>query len=190
MDSIFNSAFFVAIFALIISRLVYVISFPKPIFYNFLGFILFPYFPGLSLVGAVIGGIAVLILYSLYKKNPLGRVIDFFAISLLPALSLGFAGSYFLAGRNLVSVFQLVFYIIFLLICLKIFYPLSSKGKIKDGGIGLIFLIVFSTITFMINLFLTHFSFSFSIENLLLLLLLIISLAVFIFRQLVTTPNK
>lgn len=189
MEAIFNAAFTIGVLSLLFARTVYVISFPKPVFFSFLGFILFPYFPGLSLIGAVFGGIVCLVLYCWYKKFPLGRICDFFSLSLLSALPVGFAGTYLLGIKNIYIVSSIIFYLLFLVIGLKIFLRLSAKGKLKDGSISLLFIIIFSFFSVILNVTQSHFKIGITIENSVLFMGLIISISLFIFRELIWKAN-
>src|SRR3989344_2886665 len=74
LEDIFNAVFVCSLVSLLFSRFFYVFMNPNPVFLNPLGFLLFPYFPGLSLTGVLIGGILALFLYIRIKKFPLGRV--------------------------------------------------------------------------------------------------------------------
>jgi len=68
LEDVFNVAFITALIALLISRFFHVFLNPQPVFLNPLGFLLFPYFPGLSLTGGVIGG-SIFLLFYLRQNN-------------------------------------------------------------------------------------------------------------------------
>jgi hypothetical protein len=179
MDKIFNMAFLTGIVTLFFSRFFYVLFNPSPKLLNPLGFLAFPYFPGLSLIGGIIGGAIFVYFYSGSKKMPAGKMLDLFILSFIGTLPIGFLGVFvFLLGKtsvlfNLVFVFSVILLIIFS----KIFYPFSSKGEIKDGTLGLIFIALFSFLYFLTKMFLNIKNFSFvGAENILLLLCLFISL--------------
>ena len=55
LDRVFNLAFVAGLLAFIFSRILYVFDNPSPALLSPLGFIVFPYFPGLSVVGGVVG---------------------------------------------------------------------------------------------------------------------------------------
>ena len=82
MEKFFNLTFLGTIFCLLSARLFYGIFHATTILLNPIVLLLFPYFPGLSLVGGVIGGaIFFLYLYFVKKKQlALGRMFDFCSI--------------------------------------------------------------------------------------------------------------
>ncbi|OGH10195.1 MAG: hypothetical protein A2152_02800 [Candidatus Levybacteria bacterium RBG_16_35_6] len=184
VETIFNTAFSIAIISLIAARLLYIFSYPRPVFFTFLGSFLFPYFPGLSIIGCVFGGAIFLSIYSYYKKFPIGRMLDFFSVSLLSSLPFGFLFVFLLNLGNKFLLTSLVFYILFLIFTIFFLLRLSTKGKIKDGGIGLLFLIIFSIFTLVINIFIANLHFVYSLENIIIFPGLILSLALFIYKQL------
>ena len=185
VETIFNTAFLVAIVSLFAARFLYIFSYPKPIFFTILGSFLFPYFPGLSIVGSVFGGTIFLTLYCLYKKFPIGRMLDFFSISFLSTLPLGFLFVFLINQGNNFLLLSLVFYILFLIFAIFVLLPLATKGKMRDGGIGLLFLVVFSAFTFIINIFMANLKFVYSLENIVLFPGLILSLVLFIRKQVI-----
>src|SRR3990167_7392925 len=71
MDKVFNIAFITALISLLFSRIFYVASNPEPVFFSPLGFMVFPYFPGLSVVGGVIGSLIYAIILSRNKELPI-----------------------------------------------------------------------------------------------------------------------
>ncbi|MCL6096099.1 MAG: prolipoprotein diacylglyceryl transferase [Patescibacteria group bacterium] len=151
MNKIFNTAFLTAFVALFCSRVFYVVLFPREVFFSILGFLLFPYFPGLSLLGGVIGGLIFLLVYSKYQKLPVTRTFDFFAISFLSSLPIGFLGFFILSGVSYfpVFVFSFLSYLILFIIFVKLVLPASFKGEIKSGSPGALFLFCFSIVTFL-----------------------------------------
>lgn len=186
LDRIFNIAFLASVLSLISSRLFYVISDPKPIFLNPLGFLLFPYFPGLSQIGAVIGGLIFVILYSNWKKMPSGKFLDLFAFSYLSVMPIGYLGLILLNLRSphMQHIVSFFIYILVLVIFGKLLLPYSYKGVIKDGSLGLLFLITFSSITFLLNVIFNFqgISFFLKIENIG-LIVLFASSVIFLFEQ-------
>lgn len=179
MDKIFNMAFLTGFVSLFFSRLLYVLFNPSPKLLNPVGFLAFPYLPGLSLIGGIAAGAIFVYFYSGFKKMPRGKMFDLFVISFIGTFPLGFVITFIFAlGRtsvlfNLLFVFSLILLIIFR----KIFYPFSSKGEIKDGTLGLIFICLFSFLYFLTKMFLNIKSFSFiEPENILLLVSLFCSL--------------
>ncbi|MCL5435108.1 MAG: prolipoprotein diacylglyceryl transferase [Patescibacteria group bacterium] len=151
MNKIFNTAFLTAFVALFFARVFYVVLFPREVFFSILGFLLFPYFPGLSLLGGVLGGSVFLLVYSKYQNLPVTRTLDFFAVAFLSSLSIGFFGVFVLTGKSYfpVFIFSFLTYLILFLVFTKVFLPASFRGKIKNGSIGIMFLMFFSVIAFI-----------------------------------------
>ena len=154
LDMAFNMAFITFAVSVLSSRILYITLNPSLDFLNPLVFLLFPYYPGLSLEGGVVGGVLFLLLISKQQKFPMGRLLDFFSISFLSALPIGTIG-YFLLGRqnlftiwpiSLVSIYAVLFFVF-----IKILLPLLLSGRLKDGTIGLIFLICFAVISVVGN---------------------------------------
>lgn len=157
MEKIFNIIFLGSLVSLFASRLFYGFS-HTGIFANPLVFLLFPYFPGLSLLGAVVGVGAVFLFLATRRKDkiPLGRLADFFSIAFLISLPVGFIG-YFMFSEggvlliNLIS--QAAAYFVLFIIFLKFFLPQLLNGKFKEGTITFIFLISFCLVTLISNAF-------------------------------------
>src|SRR6185312_9578343 len=89
LEQVFDSAFLMAIFALLIARIVFVGLHFKTDYLNPLVFFLVPYFPGLSLAGGLIGSLAFLWFYTRFFKIPTGRIVDIFSVSFISAFSSG-----------------------------------------------------------------------------------------------------
>lgn len=178
-DKIFNLAFVAGFVALLFARIFFVIFNPAQQFLNIIGFMAFPYFPGLSLIGGITGGLVCTAFYSKAKKLPIGKIIDLFTISLVGVLPIGFL-LFFIGFWGKVSLdFNALFIAAFIisLILIKVIYKFSTRGEIKDGSFSLIFLSSFSLIYFLINLFtnLKNFSF-FELENIFLFVVIFSSL--------------
>ena len=181
LDEIFNAALVCSLAALLSSRLFYVTMNPEPIFLNPLGFLLFPYFPGLSLTGGIIGGILALFFYCRRKKIPRARVFDFFSISFIFVLPFGFIG-YFILSQDFTTgnIIKFILYCLILAASNIYLYPKASTLEIKDGTISALFLVFFSLISLLagaidhpgISYFISH------RENFILLLILFFSIAI------------
>jgi len=183
MDKLFNFIFLIFIVGLFSSRVIYAIIYSPRMFLNPLLFLLFPYFPGLSLIGGVLGGLAFFLFYSRSKNLPMGRIVDFFALGFLSSLPLGYLGYFLLSGgKNLFPIIIGLIYILLSFIFLKYFLELLSKGVLKDGSLALIFLILFSLITLTQKIIEGFLKLAFikQPENYLILFLLIISVFIFI----------
>ncbi|MDP2649635.1 MAG: prolipoprotein diacylglyceryl transferase, partial [bacterium] len=94
MEKLFNMIFLGAFISLFGSRLFYGFFHAKGILVNPLVFLLIPYFPGLSLLGGVVGAGVYFLFLAKRKENslPLGRISDFFSIAFLISLPIGFLG--------------------------------------------------------------------------------------------------
>lgn len=183
MEKIFNTAFLTALAALFFARLFYVFFYPKEVFFSILGFLLFPYFPGLSLIGGVLGGAIFLLVYAKYQKLPVAKLFDFFSIGLLSSLPIGTLGYLILTGKNYIPIFIFSFlcYVVLLFLFIKVFLPLSFRSKIKNGSLGIMFLMCFSVVTFfsknIVNFKLI------SLENLIVVITFLVSLILFIKQE-------
>lgn len=187
VEDVFNAVFVTAFISLIVSRIFFVFMNPSQVFLNPLGFILFPYFPGLSMTGAVVGGIISIYLFCRRKKISMGRIFDFFSISFIFVIPFGFLG-YFLLSQN----FSLGTNVKFVLYCLILIasniylYPKARSLEIKDGTTGALFLAFFSLISLLsmaidnpgVNYFINH------KENFILLGILIVSIITIIKQEL------
>lgn len=188
LEDIFNAVFICSFIALLISRIFYVFMNPSPLFFNPLGFLLFPYFPGLSSTGAIIGGTLTLLVYARIKEIPVGRVFDFFSISFIFVLPFGVIG-YFLLSQDFTvgNIVKLVLYSVLLIASNVYLYPKASSLEIKDGTISFLFLIFFALISLLAsaidhpgtNYFLSH------KENFILLFILVVSVSLILKQEII-----
>lgn len=188
MEKLFNIIFLGSLSSLFFARLFYSFH-EKSILANPFVFLLFPYFPGLSLLGGVMGAGVTLLFLATRKKNtlPLGRMSDFFSIAFLVALPVGFMGYFMFSedGFPVVKAGSLVITYLFLfIIFLRVFLPQLLNGKLKEGTITFLFLICFSVVSLISNAFpkVTILNFFKNPENLILIAILITS-AVFLIKQ-------
>ncbi|MFH1186977.1 MAG: prolipoprotein diacylglyceryl transferase family protein [Candidatus Levyibacteriota bacterium] len=190
MEFLFNTVFLTAFSSLFFSRLLYVLIHPRPVFHTMLGFLLFPYFPGLSLAGAIIGGLLFLYPYLKNKEMPYGRIMDFFSLGMLAALSVGYLGVIILSevSARLLALFTL--YLIGSISMLKFLFPLFLRGRIRDGSLALILIALVSFFS-MVSWFLdNNYMKFFETENTMLFILFCFSLSLFIFREFINTSKK
>ncbi len=154
MESIFNAAFLTAFISLLFSRFFYVIFNFNPVFKSPLGFLVFPYFPGLYLAGGIIGGVLSLMLYLSYKKLPIKRIFDFFSISLLAVLPLAVLGNGLLSNINnfILPLILFFVYLVVAIIFLKLIFPYAQRNRLKEGSLGALSLIAISILGFLTNL--------------------------------------
>lgn len=185
MERVFNLAFGLGIGSLLVARILFVVLTQDGKFLNPLVFLAFPYFPGLSLIGGVVGGIAIFFLLT-RNKTPKARLFDFFSISCLSSLPFGFLG-YFLLSNQLLSVEPIsiiILYLALFIFCIKILLPKLITGDLKEGTIGLIFLVSFSLISIIEN-FISRVGgkIYLSVEDLILLMMLVASASVLIIQE-------
>lgn len=180
LEQLFNIAFLTAGIGLLSSRIAFVALNFDPAFVNPLAFLLFPYFPGLSLLGAVIGGSIFLLLYLRFQKLPVLRILDYFSFSLLAVIPFGLLGAFVLSKKPIAS-FEFigiwVYITIFIFFCLS-FLPSQKKAELKEGTITLLFLVSFSIVGFLADIVtqkqrLFHFL---SLEGILYIVLFLVSL--------------
>lgn len=187
MERIFNLIFTGSLCSLFFARLFYGFFHSKSIFANPLVFLLFPYFPGLSLLGGVLGaGIFFGFLAQRKKELPLQRLADFFSIAFLITLPIGFLGYFMFSedGSIIQAGSMILAYSVLFIIFLKFLLPSLLKGKFKEGTIALIFLICFSLVSLVSNSF-PEFNFLNYLKNLenIILILVFVASTVLVFRQ-------
>ncbi|HYM65085.1 MAG TPA: prolipoprotein diacylglyceryl transferase family protein [Candidatus Sulfotelmatobacter sp.] len=186
LERVFNLAFLTGIIGLLSSRVGFAIFSNNLNYLNPVVFLAFPYFPGFSLTGGIIGMSLFTYFYSSFRKMPVGRIIDLFTMSFITVLPFSFIVIFIISlGKtpiffNIFFLLSLIIYILFA----KIIYPYASRGEIKDGSLGLVFLSIFSFLYFIVKLFLDIKNFSFlETENIALLILLFSSLIILINQE-------
>lgn len=188
LEKIFNCAILTSIASLIFARLAYIFLSGQIKLLNPLNFFDLPYYPGLSLIGGLIGGALFTYSYAKYKNMPPGKIFDLFAMSFISVLPVGFFLNFLFSVFKTSIFFNILFTfsIIILLLFSKLIFQFSQKGEIEDGSLGLIFLAIFSFFYFTIKLFLDVKGFSLiSPENILLFLLLFSSIVILINREVI-----
>lgn len=157
-EQVFNSAILNILIALFFARLFYVFLNPSLNFLNPLVFLLFPYFPGLSIAGGLMGGIIFLFFYFPKHKMPANRLFDFFLFSFLSVLPIGFltAELWVLFAEKIKSPLEFLPFLIYTIVFLffaKVFVPMQKRGEIKGGSLGLLVLISYSIISLFFDIF-------------------------------------
>ena len=138
------------------------------LFFSRLFFLLFHFIPkqniflaffslkngGLSLTGAIMGGIIALYIFGRYKKLPLGRLSDFFSLSFLYALPVGLLVSAFFTNKNqlLYLFLNVIIYFVVLLFFVQFLYPKILNRTLKEGILSILFTLTFSTISLLTSL--------------------------------------
>lgn len=194
LDDIFNIAFVTAFSGLLFARIFYVVFNFAPGFLNPLVFFLVPYYPGLSLMGGVIGGVVSLIYITKKQRFPIRRVFDLIGLSFLAGLPIGYIGSLFLTTQ--VNFFlhlflPILFFIIFLIAYIYV-YPRIITKELKAGMLGTSVLIVVSFSVLLIQILTNYDSgvFFFQPNNSLSLIVFVLSLLYFIKQELFVVKQK
>jgi prolipoprotein diacylglyceryltransferase len=186
MEKLFNMVFLGSFSSLFVSRFFYGLFYDRMIFSNLLKFLLFPYFPGLSLLGAVVGAVGYLVFIKSRseKQFPIERICDFLSIAFLISLPIGFIGFLMFSEKTGIIILgvQAVLYFILFVVFLKFFLPRLLSGKFKEGTISFLFLICFCLISLISSAFLkvNIWGYLKNIENIILILILLLSLGMFI----------
>jgi prolipoprotein diacylglyceryltransferase len=189
MEKIFNIIFIGSLASLLVARIFYGIS-VKSIFVSPFTFLLIPYFPGLSLLGGVVG-IGIYLFFIVKRREnsfPLERMCDFFSIAFLISLPVGFLG-YLLFSEGSAEMIKLgaqaFVYLGLFIIFLKFFLPKLLSGKFKEGTITLFFLIFFSLVNLIANAFLEINALEYlkNFENIILILIFLLSIGKLIWYE-------
>lgn len=165
-EKAFNLVFATAGVSLFSARLIFVILNFNSGFLHPLNFILFPYFPGLSFAGAIIGGAIYLLIFAKEEKLPVLHLLDCFSVPLVSAIPVGLFLNLFNSKLNLKSVFfyfsiiQVFIYIIFF----AIFYNSFQKVKLKEGTLSFLVIVMFSSLS-LISIFLKEYEEKTSFKN-------------------------
>lgn len=154
IENIFNVAFVTALFTLFFARLGYVLMNFDSSYLNPLVFFLVPYFPGLSLLGGVLGGVLTLLIITKKKKYPRGRFIDFFAYSFLSVLPIGYAGyiATGLTGSVYYAVVPVIYFSILFFFFMRMLLPRFVQGQMRDGMLGLLIFMNYSLFTVILTM--------------------------------------
>lgn len=186
MDKVFNLVFLDFAVGLFFARLFYAIFYSPRFLIDPLSFLLFPYFPGLTLSAGIIGGILFFVLYSRSKKIPLGRLSDFFSVGLLSSLPIGYLGFFILTGgKNIYSGILSLIYLVIGIIFIKYVYQLLPRGILKDGSLALAVL-TFIGLLSLIQISLEYFSnleFIRQPENYLSIIIVLVSVFLFVKQE-------
>jgi len=154
LDLLFNIAFLSLLTGLLFARIIFVVFHFNLGYLNPFVFFAVPYFPGMSLAGGILGVLGYILLYTRSKKMPMGKVIDFFALSFLFSMIVGFLG--YIAGRGFIFPWDIVFGILFIVLYfvgIKIFLPLSLRGNLKDGSVGTLMISFISLVLIVVSSF-------------------------------------
>lgn len=181
VEQSFDIAFITLWISLFMARLLYLMYHFIPgqnIFFDFFSL----HNGGLSLTGAVIGGIIAVCLIGKYKRVPFGRLSDFLSLAFLYTLPVIYlANAVFVTKNELLLVFlNSIVYFIILLFFVQFLYPKILNRTMKEGMLAILFLLFYSFISLTVS-FLTslqHLQNFISLENITLILLFIGSVIV------------
>lgn len=181
IERVFNTAFISGLVGLFSARIFYVVFNFAPGFLNPFVFLLFPYFPGLSIIGAVIGIALTIFAFSMGGKMPVFHVLDFFSIAFLCSTSFGFvlSGIWAVIEKDPQLVLKLIpplAYITTFIFFVRFFLHWARTGELKEGSISLLFFLFFSFFQFTYNFAKS----TLGVENYLLIPIFLISLVFFI----------
>jgi len=186
LEQSFDIAFSTIWISLILSRVVYLLNVTTNIKYIFLHFFSIS-IGGFSFIGGILGGLLSLYFISKSKRISLGRLIDFFSISLLFATPVGLLMNTIFAKKNelLVLFLDVVIYFILLIFFIQFLYPKLMNRTLKEGTLAKIFLICFSCISTgqILLSSLSSLQKVLNVDFFLAIILLIISIALFIRRD-------
>lgn len=192
-EDVFDMFFISLLGSIFFARLVYVLASFDKFKFDFLKFILINGYPGLSLFGALAGGILVLFLYVFRKKVAFLEIADYFVSPVFLALGIGKIGS-LLSGEE--SVIALVESIIFFSLTYVTYAIVRAirRGKFSSGTAFYFFLCMFALTNLLLdNLKLNHlYFFRFSLNFAVSLVVFISTAAYFIyyFRKEIVTKLK
>ena len=94
-EDVFDGLFWSLLGGVFIGRLMYVVLNFNDFGFDFLKFILINGYPGISLIGAILGGIFTLFGFFSIRKIDFSEIIDYFISPLFVALAFGKLGSFF-----------------------------------------------------------------------------------------------
>jgi len=130
-EDIFDSLFWVLAGGLLLGRLVYVLLNLKEFGFNLLKFLLINGYPGISLYGAITGGLLTLYLFCHNKKLKFSELVDYFIAPFFLALFLGKLGSFF-SGNKVGEVFESLLFTLGVIFTYKILFQIR-KEKLTHG---------------------------------------------------------
>lgn len=187
LEWLFNAAFLTLGVSLFSSRLIYVLFNFDSIFLNPFVFLLFTHYPGLSLTGGVLGGIAFNLIYLKQKKLPTGHILDSFSISFLLAVLFGVTMAIFSTKfifKEITMPFLIFEFIIYLLLFI-IFFRSFQKTRFKEGSTTLLFLVIFGVLSLLSDILVKKNNILTwrAYEDYLLIIMLLISIFIFVKKE-------
>lgn len=194
LEQIFNIAILGLLVSFFGARALYAISSGNVQFLNPLVFLVFPYFPGFSLLGGVLSGLFFVVMYTLRNKISTARLFDFISCSTLISIAFGFflfTILKFIAKKHveMQDVAAVFLYIILSFVFLVYLLPKLRSGELEEGSMGFLFLFLFSLISLVLEILnKTHkILLVLSIEGIISFIVLLISLSFFIKQEKIIT---
>lgn len=185
LEHVFNLTFIGFLVGIFTARVFFIIFHWRFAYTNPLVFLLFPYFPGLSLAGGIIGFLLFLWIITIQGKIPLGRIFDIFIVSFFIAYSVSKAILFLILSllTRHISLVQILTLAASIIGCVLIVLFLRTN-RWKDGVIGLLGMIVFSISLFTADLLSLKYANIFSLrDDLLYLVIIMVSIILVISRS-------
>ena len=150
LSQIFDLTFVMILFSLLSSRLFFVLLHFTKGYLNPFVFFLVPYFPGMSLFGAILGAVLATLFLSRNKKFPTLKLLDIFSLSFFASFLFWFFVTNIVSLVTKKPHFSFVYLLLFPFIAFFVFFLRRyAKGKYKEGTIALLFFIVFSFLSLL-----------------------------------------
>ncbi len=181
-EDVFDMFFISLLGSIFFARLVYVLSSFDKFKFDLLKFILINGYPGLSLFGALFGGILVLFLYVFRKKVAFLDIADYFVSPILLALGIGKIGSFLSGEESVIALVESILFFVFTYVSYIVVRAIR-RGKFSSGTAFYFFLFTFSLTNLLLdNLKMNHlYFFRFSLNFAVSLVLFIATAAYFIY---------
>ncbi len=151
IEQVFNMAFILLLVSALSSRLFYVLFHFKVGYLNPLVFFHILKYPGLSLIGAMTGGLLFYVLYYRTKKLPFARLSDLFMLSFLSAVPFTFLPALFSQKTVFLFILNILFILFFISVLIGEF-QLFLRWKGREGLLSLSVVSVFSFISLIDHL--------------------------------------
>lgn len=153
LEQIFNTLFVIIGVGFLSGRILYVLSHFTKGYLNPLVFFLFLYFPGISVVGGVVGGGIAAFIFSRKKRFSTFRLLDIVSLAFLASYSTSLlitSVSFLLQKKGIYVLHVLAVFLLFSTLWLLIKGYIHSK--LKDGSVSSFVVLSFSFCGFIIGL--------------------------------------
>ena len=148
LDLVISTSFF----GFLGARLLHIVFHSSEFGFDPLKLVLFTYFPGLSVLGAVLGALAFLFYVTRQRKVPLFPLLDIAGFGFLLGAPLAFIGGFL--GQNVSTIPVFIIEAILLFALFWVLLYMKQKGIIRrDGVVGLTILIIFAIVSFGFEFF-------------------------------------